>query len=158
MTIHIPHNNSWAWSIRLFTTVIYATMRSVSHYQSVYSSGLIFASKAGAEQYTSSISTFSKMTLSIKGIIVTLIIDDTQHKYRMLLCPVLLCWVLHFLHSYAEHHCALSRYAENDTQHNGLNCAVEPTQVEVPKWSLPEWSLPKWSLNKWSQPMRNLNK
>jgi len=46
------------------------------------------------------------MTLSIKGLYVTLGISDTQHNNDPLLCWVPLCWVWRFIHYYAECHYA----------------------------------------------------
>ncbi len=52
-----------------------------------------------------SITTFSIMTCSIKGLFVTLSINDIQHKWQSALVP--LCWVLRCIHRNAER-----RYAE----------------------------------------------
>ncbi len=52
-----------------------------------------------------SITAFSIMTLSIKGVFATPSINDTQHsgtQYRALLCWVSLCWLLHFIYCLAK--------------------------------------------------------
>ncbi len=55
---------------------------------------------------TLSITTFSIVTLSVKGMSLTLDINVTQHYNALPLCSVYLCLVSHFVYWYAECHFA----------------------------------------------------
>ncbi len=60
--------------------------------------------------------TLSTMPLSIKGLYVTLSIDDTQHAYALPLCSV-----SHFMYYYAECHYADFHYADcRDATYNSI--------------------------------------
>ncbi len=56
----------------------------------------------GAE--TPRITTFSRTTLSMKGLFETLKRNDTKHKWSSITTCVLLCWMPHFIYCYAECH------------------------------------------------------
>jgi hypothetical protein len=56
--------------------------------------------------------TFSIITLSIKGLYVTLSICDIQHNNAMSIGWLSLCWVSHFIYDYGECHYAECHYDE----------------------------------------------